>query len=102
LDDSTVPSHATDDESTPARSHSTNRARSSPAQRGFGKPSPLGSILIELRRDVLEDLVDGEHAPAISAEQAVATDVVTPPAKTLAGKRFPALCLPKIKTALAS
>ena len=90
MDDSTVPSHATDDESTPARSHSTNRARSSPVQRGFGKPSPLGSILIELRRDVLEELVDGEHAPAISLEQAAAKDGVATPAKTRTGKRFPA------------
>jgi hypothetical protein len=85
LDDSTVPSHATDDESTPARSHSTNHAHGSAVKSGFGTP---GSILIELRRDVLEELVDGEHAPAISAEQAVATDGVAPPAKTLTGRRF--------------
>jgi len=90
LDDSTVPSHATDDESTPARSHSTNHAHGSAVKSGFGKPSSPGSILIELRRDVLEELVDGEHAPAISLEQAAAKDGVATPAKTLTGKRFPA------------
>ena len=69
MDDSTVPDQTTDDHSMPAHSHSTDCARSSAVQRGFGKPSPLGSILIELGRDVGEELVDGKKAPEEAVDQ---------------------------------